>query len=209
MTGAMNKAMKILAGMLALIAATSMPVRAAGPNEAQPPADTAVPSEPQQTSASFGDWVVRCDRPPQAGAKRVCEAAQALVIKGQQGPIAQIAFGHPPLDKGIDPALSLTVLLPVNVAFDKVPRLGPGNGPDDAGAATLTYRRCLPGGCLADVKPDAALLRALQAAPKPGHLTFTDAGERTLTLPVSFRGLTQALDDLNKETAKDGGAVTR
>ena len=160
-----------------------------------------VSTEPQQTSASFGDWVVRCERPVPTG-KRVCEAAQSLIIKGQQGPIAQIAFGHPPSDKGVDPTLSMTVLLPVSIAFDKPPKLA---GSDDANAATLTFRRCLPGGCIADGKPAPDFMKDLRGTQKPGHLTFTDAAERSITLPVSYRGLAQALDDLAKEIGRDAG----
>ena len=201
------EALAIGSGLLALLSLTSADAKDVKRDEAvaqSNPSPASVPSEPQQTSASFGDWVVRCDHPastPQGPAKRVCEAAQSLMIKGQQGPIAQIAFGHPPADKGGDPALMLTVLLPVSIAFDKPPRLGAGT--DDAGAATLSFRRCLPGGCLADAKPDAVLLKELRGAAKPGHLSFTDAAERTITLPVSFRGLAQALDDLARETGKE------
>ena len=169
-----------------------------GPTRSSPSTDV-VPSEPQQTSATFGDWVVRCDRPVQAGGKRLCEAAQSLIVKGQQGPIAQIAFGRAPQETGTDPTLTLTVLLPVNIAFDKPPKLGAGA--DDIGSTPLTFRRCVPGGCLADAKPNAALMKDLRAATRPGRLSFTDASERTLTLPISFRGLAQALDDLAKEAS--------
>lgn len=208
----LTKAHAIGGGLLALLSATTVDAKDAErehPVAQAEPSPPPVGNEPQQTSASFGDWVVRCDRPApnaQGTGKRVCEAAQSLVIKGQQGPIAQIAFGRPPLEKGSDPALTLTVLLPVSIAFDKPPRLGPGAAADDPGSATLALRRCLPGGCLADAKADAVLLKDLREAAKPGHLSFTDAAERTITLPVSFRGLAQALDDLSRETAKDAAS---
>jgi invasion protein IalB len=195
----------VTTSLLAVLALTAAYAKDEKHDEPVAQADPApVSTEPQQTSASFGDWVVRCDHPApgaQGVGKRVCEAAQSLIVKGQQGPIAQIAFGHTPNDK--DAALTLTVLLPVSIAFDKPPKLGPGAGADDPGSASLTYRRCLPGGCLADAKPDTTLLKELRGAGKPGHLSFTDAAERTITLPVSFRGLAQALDDLAKETGKE------
>ena len=200
--------MKTIVGLATAFVLIGAPAWAAGPAGAPPSAavaDPAVPSDPQQTSASFGDWVVRCERPPQVGAGRICEAAQALVIKGQQGPIAQIAFGHAPHDKGGDPNLMLTVLLPVSISLDKTAKLGPGPAGDDPAATTLTFRRCLPGGCFADAKADPALMKALRSTTKPGHLTFADAAERTLSLPISFRGLPQALDQLARDTAKDGG----
>jgi invasion protein IalB len=73
------------------------------------PAEAPVSADPQNTTATFGDWVVRCSRGPEAGAKRVCEAVQSLVVKGQTAPIAQIAFGRSDKDHMI------TVLLPVKL----------------------------------------------------------------------------------------------
>ena len=201
------KFVPVLAATFALFASQIAAARDAKRNEPAPSqamapqTETSAPvsTEPQQTSASFGDWVVRCERPMPTG-KRVCEAAQSLIIKGQQGPIAQIAFGHPPSDKGVDPTLLLTVLLPVSIAFDQPPKLA---GSDDANAATLTFRRCLPGGCIADGKPAPDFMKDLRGTQKPGHLTFTDAAERTITLPVTYRGLAQALDDLAREIVRD------
>jgi invasion protein IalB len=153
-----------------------------------------VPSEPRETSASFGDWVTRCDRiGPETAAKTVCEAAQTLIVKGQQAPIAQIAFG-----RGEGNVLGLTVLLPLNISFDKAPSLGIEG--DDVKAVNLTLRRCIPAGCFADAKIEASLLSDFRSAQKPGRLSFTDASGHGLVLPLSFRGLSQALDNLNKHS---------
>lgn len=178
-----------------VVAKETSAVSQATPTPSRSEKITPVSTEPQQTSASFGDWVVRCERPTPTG-KRICEAAQSLIIKGQQSPIAQIAFGHAPTDRGVEPALSLTVLLPVSIAFDKSPKLA---GSDEASAAILTFRRCVLGGCIADGKPQSDFLKDLRSMQKPGRLSFTDAAERTIALPVSYRGLAQALDDLAKE----------
>src|SRR5262245_2990638 len=62
---------------------------------AQPPA-TAAPaaSEPQATTASFGDWVLRCQRVGTGSeARRSCEMVQSVMLKGQKAPVAQLAFG--------------------------------------------------------------------------------------------------------------------
>jgi hypothetical protein len=54
---------------------------------AKPPANPPAPvsSTPERTTASFGDWVLRCDAAP-ALAKRVCEVAQAMTVQGQSAP---------------------------------------------------------------------------------------------------------------------------
>ena len=58
----------------------------------------------------------------------------------------------------------------------------------------------VPGGCLATAPIDAGELNAFRNARKPGKLSFTDVAERTLALPISFRSLAQALDDLDRHS---------
>jgi invasion protein IalB len=43
------------------------------------------------------------------------------------------------------------------------------------------------------------LMRRLRARTEPGVVSFVDAAEREITIPLSFRGLPQALDGLAKE----------
>ena len=148
-----------------------------------------VSADPQDTTATFGDWVLRCSKSPEPAVKRVCEVAQSMVLKGQTAPIAQIAFGR------LDKDQMLTVLLPVALSFAKPATIGS----DDTHALTLTYRRCVPAGCLADAKADPVFVKDMRAATKPGRLTFLDASDHPIALPVSFRGLPQALDQLAKE----------
>ena len=158
-----------------------------------PPAPPPVSATPQTTTASFGDWTVRC---VSVGAKRQCEASLSLAVvqQGRQIPIAQIAFGH---SNDARRTLLITALLPVNVSFDKPARIGP----DETHLTTLVYRRCVPAGCLASAAPEAALVALARTAQKPGRLVFADASERLAVLPVSFRGLAQALDALAKESS--------
>jgi len=153
-----------------------------------------VPAGPQQTSASYGDWVMRCARTgDEPGAKTVCEAAQTLMVKGQQAPLTQVAFGHDSAGAHL-----LTVLLPVNISFGKGQSFAIDG--DEAKGIKLVLKRCVPAGCLATAPIDAGELNAFRTSQKPGKLTFTDAAERTLALPISFRGLAQALDDLDRHS---------
>ncbi len=66
-------------------------------------AQTAVPkagnvpvsSEPGTTIASYGDWVLRCQRVGAQGkTTRVCEVAEMIQVQGQNTPIAQVAIGR-------------------------------------------------------------------------------------------------------------------
>ena len=186
----------VLPALVLALAAAAVPVYA----QKIPPARPAVSQlqappvspDPQNTTASFGDWVLRCQRTGEgAQAQRSCEIVQTLQIAGQ-GPIAQIAFGRA---AGSSP-LKVTVLLPHNVTVSKSVTLGLGE--KDAKPVDLVWRRCLPAGCLADADlPDEALKRWRGEAGQ-GRLKFLDAAGREAVLPFSFRGLAQGLDSLAK-----------
>ena len=188
-----------LAAGSALAQAPNTPARAA-PAQApavSPPAQSApsvVSSEPQQTTAAFGDWVLRCVRQSEgAQTTRLCEVAQTLQVQGQQGPIAQIAFGK--TDRAAP--IRIVAMLPSNVSFPSLVKLmGEEN---DLQPVDLAWRRCIPGACVADAEISAPLLQKLRSRNEGGRLTFKDAGGRDIALPLSLRGLPQALDALQRE----------
>ena len=158
----------------------------------KPPEQKPVDAEPQSTSATFGDWVLRCNRmaigdQPQ----RVCEVAQTIIIQGQQAPVAELAIGR---IKKSDP-LNVTVVLPVNVAFPSAPLVHLDGQP----SLELTWKRCLPSGCFADASAKDDVLRAWRAAKANGRIETKDAFGRNVVVTISFRGVSQALDALNKE----------
>lgn len=58
------------------------------------PAPPAVSSDPQATSATYGDWVHVCHRQAASG-ERLCEISQSIQVQGQPAPIAQLAVSMP------------------------------------------------------------------------------------------------------------------
>jgi invasion protein IalB len=159
---------------------------------AKPPAALPVPTDPAQTTASYGDWVLRCVRTGESGTgPRACELVQTMVLQGQQQPIAQVALGYDKAD------LRLTLLVPPAISLSRGPLLG------IAGAATpnfaMAWRRCLPNGCFGDVQVGPELMKILRSRTEPMQVVYKDAGERDVTLPFSFRGLVPALEALAKE----------
>lgn len=166
------------------------PPSPAAPNGAAP---VVVPSEPSVTTASFGDWTLRCQRIEGTRAQRVCEVAQVLQAQGQQAPLAQIAIGR--LSAG-DP-LRVTAVMPVSVSFPSSVQIAFGE--KEAQPLDLPWRRCLPTGCFADaVLPDEAA-KLWRKANEAGRIVFRDAAGRDLVLPLSTRGLDPALDALARE----------
>jgi invasion protein IalB len=163
---------------------------------AAPAAAAPVPSEPGVTTASYGDWVLRCQRVGTAEKPaRLCEVSQGMQVQGQAAPIAQVAIGRVPGEAG----LRVTALLPASVSFPSSVRVGLEQGDTQAPVLDLAWRRCLPGGCLADGPVTEEGLKRWREAEAPGRLMFKDAGGQEVTIPLSFRGLGPALDALGKE----------
>jgi len=188
-----NKMMTSALRLLVVLALVPTVAAAQGPKDAAKTASpAAVGSRPDRTTASFGDWVMRCETVG-SPAKRVCEAAQVMTMQGQTNPVAQVAIGAAE-PKG---AKQITLVIPSNVALTLKPQIAlakPGAAPLD-----LIWQRCTPGGCFASVAVADAALGAMGAEAEPGRITFKDAADRDVALPLSFRGLAQALDALAKE----------
>ncbi|MDE2361875.1 MAG: invasion associated locus B family protein [Hyphomicrobiales bacterium] len=158
---------------------------------AAPAAPAPVSSDPETQTASYGDWTLRCQRNPQgAGPKRLCEVAQSVTIKGQQQPIAQIAFGRVTADE----PLRMTVVIPNDVGFPSAVRVDVDE--KDSQPAELAWTRCLPVGCFATAAPVADTLKRWRAGTGNGRLGVKTAEGKQVFIPFSFRGLAQALDAL-------------
>lgn len=168
--------------------------RPAAPPAAAPAPAAPIPAEPSSTTASFGDWTLRCQRLADAGKTvRICEVAQVLQAQGQQAPIAQVALGR--IANG-EP-VRVTAVMPVSVSFPSSVQITMGE--KDAKPVELPWRRCLPTGCFAEAAPGDDVLKQWRKASEPGRILFKDAAGRDLALPLSARGLDQALDALAKE----------
>src|ERR1700681_4195677 len=174
---------------LAQLPKSAAPASAAK-SESAPPVD----AEPNNTSASFGDWALRCHRLRNgAETQRVCEVTQQIRAQDQQNPVAELAIGRL---KKADP-LRLTIVLPVNVTISNPPSFSAdGKVPEPL---DLGWRKCLPGGCSADALLKDDMLRHWRTQTSAERITWTDASGRDFAIGLSFRGLAQALDALSRE----------
>ena len=182
----------LLASLAAASAQSAPPAKPVAPAPAAKPATPApISSEPTTTTASYGDWILRCQKIEQAGLPpRLCEVAQSVQLQGQTSPIAQIAIGTPPKESS-----RLTILLPNSVSFPSSVKVSAGE--KDSFGIDLTWKRCLPGGCFAEAAPKDEILRNWRTQ-ESGHITFIDGSGREVKLPFSLRGLAPALDALAK-----------
>ena len=152
-----------------------------------------VGAEPESTTATYGDWLLRCQRITTAGAAQtVCDVTQTVQVQGQQNPLLQLSFGQPVPKE----PMKLTIYAPVNVSFPSVARLAIDE--KDLQPAELIWRRCQPGGCVADLEIKEELLKRWRAQVGGEVIKVVDATGHEIAIPFSFRGLAQALDALLK-----------
>jgi len=144
---------------------------------------------PQSTTATYQDWIVRCETREKA--PKVCEIAQGIQAQGQQGLVAQIALGR--LTKN-DP-FRLVIQLPagvwlpagVSVQFD-----------DKTAPLALPFTRCLQL-CVADAELKPEQVNLLRARTTRGLIVFEDGARNKVQLPLSFNGFAAALDASQKD----------
>lgn len=154
---------------------------AAAPAQAAQPAGA-----PQATTATYGDWVVRCVQ-PQPQAPRLCEAVTGVQAQGQQGLLAQVVVGRPAKDEPVHLIVQLPagVFLPpgATLYLDEKTQTG----------LPAAFSTC-PRACFADAELKTEQLNELKSAKGPGRLEFVDGARKRIALPISFNGLTAAID---------------
>jgi invasion protein IalB len=155
-------------------------------------AQSAQPTTPQQTTATYDDWIVRCETRQGPPAQKTCEMVQFTQLKGRAGVLTQIAIGRPVKARPV----KIVIQVPIGVWLPTGVKLVP----DGAGAAlAATFKRCTPAACFADVDVKDDVIRKFKTAAKPGKLAFRDANQKEVSLPVSFKGFNAAFEALSKE----------
>ncbi|MCP4564011.1 MAG: hypothetical protein GY873_30380 [Bosea sp.] len=153
------------------------------------PAPGAV-SQPDNTTASYGDWVLRCQ---QSVAARVCEVVQTLEQQGQRGPIALVAIGRPVKEEPI----KLVIQVPPNLSLGDKAAIRVTIADKDE--AVAVFQRCLPGGCFAEASLSDDVFKRWRGFSEAGQMRYLDAGKREVALPLSFRGFPAAAEALQRE----------
>jgi invasion protein IalB len=192
--------------MLLCAAITAIAPMATAVSAAEPAKQASVPTEPVNTTATYGNWVLRCARlasePTATDSKdgRIqqdsCEVVQSVQVQGQAQPVLQLAIGRLPGEK----ALTITAVLPVNVTIPGRVHVSTDGKPDndEKGGLDLALKRCMPGGCLASAPLDGKV-RTEMSAETQGQLRFIDAGSRMIGVPLSWVGLAEALSALDSK----------
>jgi invasion protein IalB len=212
MTTAKTKAAQLFAaGLLIAIAASASAQQA--PQRAAAPAKRAAPSvptaaqqtaqdqpaaqaadTPQRTTATYDDWVVQCETQTGPPAQKVCDMGQLTQVQaqGRSNPFSRVAIAHPVKGQPV----KLVVQVPVNVTFATSVHIQTS---DTDPGFVAPFARCLPVGCFAEFEIKDDLLKKLMAASGAGKLSFADGGGHDISVPLSFKGFSQAYDALAKE----------
>ena len=180
----------LVAAIVAIAAASLIVAESTSAQQPVPrPVAADVSDAPQSTSATYGDWIVQCQNgaPP----KKTCELMQVTQMKGKNEPFSRVIIVEP----GKGEPLKLVVQVPVNVSFAAKVRVQ--TTASDPGLAA-PFARCALIGCFADFEINEEMLKKLRAADGAGKLTFADATGRDVVIPLSFKGLSAALDALTR-----------
>ena len=170
---------------------------------AEPANQEAVSTEPLDTTATYGNWVLHCTRLPSSktgekaeNSPKSCEIVQSVQVQGQPRPVMQMAIGRLPGQKDF----MITTVLPTDVSIPGRVHISIDGQADDKEKAgfDLALTRCMPEGCVAGAKLDAKM-RARMESGKDGQLRFVRADEKVLGIPLSWIGFSQAMKALDQE----------
>jgi invasion protein IalB len=172
------------------VIACALLVSRAGTATAQP-AQQAHTAPPQQTTATFEDWIVRCETRAGPPKQKVCEMVQFTQVKGRTGVLTQIAIGRPVKGQPI----KVVIQVPIGVWLPSGAALAPGG---NNGNISADFKRCVPSACFAEVEVHDDTIRKLRAMHEAGKLQFKDGNQKDVAIPVSFKGFGAAYDALSK-----------
>jgi invasion protein IalB len=146
----------------------------------------------QRMTATYDDWMISCVTQAEKDSKKTCEVVQLQGVQGQPNAVFQITISRP------DPGKNFKIFfqVPANVWLDTGIKLVTEEGKESV--LPSTFRWCIPARCLADAELTEPFLKKLRDQPKPGLVVYKDAAQHDVSIPVSFKGLPQALDAMVK-----------
>jgi invasion protein IalB len=148
---------------------------------------------PQRTSATYGDWSVRCEVQPGNPPQKSCDLALALAGQGQAPPpVVQILLTRPnkkePTRLVMQLQPNVLVAPGVKLVYD-----------DKQPALAVPFSRCFATACFASGPLTDDVAKKLRARTEAGRVEYKDGNQHDISVPVSFNGFTAAFDAWQKE----------
>lgn len=139
-----------------------------------------------KTGDTFKDWKIQCETPkPEVG--EICHAFQNLTMKEGGQRVLHIAVGYLPEKE--NPVAIFT--LPLGMALPPGVQLQV----DEGEKVRFPIEVCTPDGCRAGLEVKPKLMKILKAGSK-AKVTFANMQRQGLTVPVSLKGFTAAMNSL-------------
>jgi invasion protein IalB len=146
----------------------------------------------QRTTATYEDWVLQCETQAGPPPQKICDIAQVTQVQGKNLPFSRVAVRRPVKGQPVN----LEVQLPVNTWLLSNVRVLTSDA--DPGLAA-PFQRCIPNGCFAEFELKDDMMKKLRGTGTTGKIIFKDSTNHDVTVPLSFKGFSQAFDALLKE----------
>ena len=149
-------------------------------------ADPGLPGGASSLQENYDAWTVACNVTPDAAGKpqKLCGMSQVQVDNASGKHVLEVDV------LTVDTGAALTLVLPFGLDLTQGPALQLDAA--DPGPA-LSYRTCLPVGCVVRVQADAKMLTALRATKVMKIKTHADGGGAA-DFQVSMKGFGSAFD---------------
>jgi invasion protein IalB len=144
---------------------------------------------PQHTIATYDDWTISCTMA--LGREKSCELVQSQLVQGQTAPVSQITITRPTKSG----PFAIFFQVPPNVWLKAGVNLSTADK-DTTIAASFIW--CTPTRCLAQADLSDVTIKKLNLVSDPGGLSWKDATQREVTVPVSFKGFSYAASAMNE-----------
>ena len=142
-----------------------------------------------QHGKQYKDWVVACEQPE--GAKlEYCYIFQNIELKTGE-PLLQVAIGFLQQEQNKDKQPAAIFTVPLGVFLPNGVKLKV----DDGQQVQIPIQRCTRGGCQAVVGLKNAMVQTMKKG-RQAHLTFADATQREISVPISLIGFTAGYNAL-------------
>ena len=158
-------------------------------------------SEPQETSATYDDWVLQCRamsngniNSNEKARHRNCEIVQTLRSSGGGqsvgAVVAQLALGR----LQTSGPLTLTAALPVELSLPGAASIHMAE--DDKAPIILNWRKCFAQACFASAEILETEMVAFGTSKAP-TIEWLSSNGQVIRIPISFKGFDRALGALN------------
>ena len=136
---------------------------------------------PNMATFGFQDWLVRCQAVKDSAG---CGITQQILDQRSGQPVLQLALAS------TKAGYQLAVVVPLGVSV-------PDGVTVQIGDATrkIGYTQCLPGGCVAPLATDAALIDKMKSA-TDARIAVIDRTGKPIAVPFSLKGFGPAFDKM-------------